>query len=108
MVFPSLKYIPTSKSKHFFLKRKHIYAIFFQQFKDGKQIVFIQKKRSSYPEPRFQYNKISVSDYKRWMATVRPAITMLTMLISLMRMFRDGPEVSLKGSPTVSPTTVAL
>ena len=27
---------------------------------------------------------------------------------SLMRMFRDGPEVSLKGSPTVSPTTAAL
>ena len=25
-----------------------------------------------------------------------------------MRMFRDGPEVSLKGSPTVSPTTAAL
>ena len=27
---------------------------------------------------------------------------------SLMRMFREGPEVSLKGSPTVSPTTAAL
>ena len=46
--------------------------------------------------------------YSKCTATVRPAITMLTMLISLMRMFRDGPEVSLKGSPTVSPTTVAL
>ena len=33
---------------------------------------------------------------------------MLTIDISLMRMFNDGPEVSLNGSPTVSPTTVAL
>eukprot|EP00959_Pyramimonas_sp_CCMP1952_P098178 2052333-Pyramimonas_sp.AAC.1 len=28
--------------------------------------------------------------------------------MSLMRMFREGPDVSLKGSPTVSPTTHAL
>ena len=31
-----------------------------------------------------------------------------TMVISLIRMLMDGPEVSLNGSPTVSPTTVAL
>ena len=30
------------------------------------------------------------------------------MVMSLMRMFKAGPEVSLKGSPTVSPTTHAL
>ena len=30
-----------------------------------------------------------------------------TMVISLIRMFIAGPEVSLNGSPTVSPTTVA-
>lgn len=42
------------------------------------------------------------------MAMVSPAITMLTIDISLMRMLREGPEVSLKGSPTVSPTMVAL
>ena len=41
-------------------------------------------------------------------ATVRPAMTMLTMDISLIRMFSDGPLVSLNGSPTVSPTMVAL
>ena len=41
-------------------------------------------------------------------ATVSPAITMLTIDMSLMRMFNDGPEVSLNGSPTVSPTTAAL
>ena len=33
---------------------------------------------------------------------------METVEQSLMRMFKDGPEVSLKGSPTVSPTTAAL
>jgi hypothetical protein len=36
------------------------------------------------------------------------AITMLTIDMSLMRMFSEGPEVSLNGSPTVSPTIVAL
>ena len=39
---------------------------------------------------------------------VKPAITMLTIDMSLMRILSDGPEVSLKGSPTVSPTMVAL
>ena len=29
------------------------------------------------------------------------------MAMSLMRMFREGPEVSLSGSPTVSPITAA-
>ena len=41
-------------------------------------------------------------------ATVRPAITMLTIDISWIRIFRLGPEGSLNGSPTVSPTMVAL
>ncbi len=49
-----------------------------------------------------------MASQSRLQLTVRPAMTMDTMLISLMRMFRLGPEVSLKGSPTVSPTTVAL
>ena len=35
------------------------------------------------------------------------AKTRATMDISLIRMFSEGPEVSLKGSPTVSPTTAA-
>ena len=30
------------------------------------------------------------------------------MVISLIRMLIDGPDVSLNGSPTVSPTTAAL
>lgn len=41
-------------------------------------------------------------------ATVNPAITIETIDISLIRILSEGPEVSLKGSPTVSPTTVAL
>ena len=36
---------------------------------------------------------------------ITPANTMDTILNSLMRILMDGPEVSLKGSPTVSPTT---
>ena len=31
-----------------------------------------------------------------------------TIVITLMRMFIAGPDVSLNGSPTVSPTTPAL
>lgn len=34
--------------------------------------------------------------------------TMDTIDISLISMLSDGPEVSLNGSPTVSPTTPAL
>ncbi len=41
-------------------------------------------------------------------ATISPANTTDTIEISLIRMFSDGPEVSLNGSPTVSPTTAAL
>lgn len=41
-------------------------------------------------------------------AQVTPAITIATILISLIKIFKLGPEVSLNGSPTVSPMTVAL
>ena len=40
--------------------------------------------------------------------TISMAKEMETVDISLMRMLMEGPEVSLKGSPTVSPTTAAL
>ena len=49
-----------------------------------------------------------VPSQNRLQATVNPAITIATMLISLIRIFRLGPDVSLNGSPTVSPTTAAL
>ena len=39
---------------------------------------------------------------------INPAKTTDTTETSLMRMFSDGPDVSLNGSPTVSPTTPAL
>jgi hypothetical protein len=38
----------------------------------------------------------------------RAAITIATILMSFIKIFKLGPEVSLKGSPTVSPITVAL
>ncbi len=41
-------------------------------------------------------------------ATTNGAKMTATMVISLIRMFKLGPEVSLKGSPTVSPMTAAL
>ena len=37
-----------------------------------------------------------------------PANTTDTIDINLIKILSDGPDVSLKGSPTVSPTTVAL
>jgi len=39
---------------------------------------------------------------------INGAITRETTAINLIRMFSDGPDVSLNGSPTVSPTTAAL
>ena len=41
-------------------------------------------------------------------ATVSPALTILTIDFYFIKMLRLGPAVSLKGSPTVSPTIVAL
>jgi len=41
-------------------------------------------------------------------AAINGAITSATTDINFNKMFSDGPEVSLNGSPTVSPTTVAL
>ena len=35
------------------------------------------------------------------------AITRLTIAITLIKIFIEGPDVSLNGSPTVSPTTTA-
>ena len=40
--------------------------------------------------------------------TISGANTKETIDISFIRMFRDGPLVSLNGSPTVSPTIAAL
>src|SRR5690606_3657463 len=43
-----------------------------------------------------------------WTRANHGASTSDTTLMSLIRMFIDGPDVSLNGSPTVSPTTAAL
>ena len=43
-----------------------------------------------------------------WIMINTGALTKETTATSLIRMFIVGPEVSLKGSPTVSPTTAAL
>ncbi len=60
----------------------------------------IKKPRNKSVTGAFYYLKLV--DYKNG------AITKATTDISFNNIFKDGPEVSLKGSPTVSPTTVAL
>ena len=43
-----------------------------------------------------------------WMSMNLLPKTRDMIAINFIRMFRDGPDVSFKGSPTVSPTTAAL
>ena len=43
-----------------------------------------------------------------WTAENLAPKTSEIMAISFIKMFKAGPEVSLRGSPTVSPTTAAL
>merc|ERR1719201_3324463 len=59
------------------------------------------RKRPSGGNPQEEYLKWSSYGFSKG------AIVSETMLINLMRMLRAGPDVSLKGSPTVSPTTQA-
>ena len=44
---------------------------------------------------------------KDFISQSKGAITRLTIAMTLIKIFMEGPEVSLKGSPTVSPTTAA-
>jgi hypothetical protein len=46
--------------------------------------------------------------YKRAVLSKNPTKIKEKMADNLMRILREGPEVSLSGSPTVSPTTAAL
>jgi hypothetical protein len=46
--------------------------------------------------------------FRRELVLKKPPKTSEVMAESLMRMLMDGPEVSLSGSPTVSPTTADL
>jgi hypothetical protein len=39
---------------------------------------------------------------------INGAITSAITAINLIKIFNEGPDVSLNGSPTVSPTTAAL
>ena len=58
---------------------------------------------------RAQFIYFSYQNGMYWLTkTTSAAKTMETIDSSLIRMLMDGPEVSLKGSPTVSPTTAAL
>ena len=70
-----------------------------------KNYILIHAKKNRRPAVLFCY---PVCLYSREKFTISPANTMDTMLSSLIRMLMAGPAVSLKGSPTVSPTTPAL
>jgi len=52
-------------------------------------------------KPMYQYSQSSVP-------SIRGAISNDTIAMSFNKISREGPEVSLKGSPTVSPTMQAL
>merc|ERR1712032_1751302 len=51
-------------------------------------------------KPKYQFSQSALAPLS---FLSKGAIVKETMDISLMRMLRAGPEVSLKGSPTVSP-----
>ena len=68
-----------------------------------------QKTKRQRPQWTLPFGLVYWFDYliKEKFATTA-ANTIETIESSLMRMLMDGPEVSLNGSPTVSPTTAAL
>jgi len=57
------------------------------------------------PKRRFGRRK---KDYSPWVYRKIGAKTTDTIAMSLSRIFRAGPAVSLNGSPTVSPVTAAI
>jgi len=92
---------PRAASKFFSRRRSRRQS---PRMRDGRRPVAREAGASGYRQsPRPSQAEIAGANF-----TMRPANTTLTMLMSLMRMFRLGPEVSLNGSPTVSPTTPAL
>lgn len=64
-------------------------------FSHGALVAFNQRAQGQ------QCPAVRCEDYSKG------AMTKLTIAITLIKIFIEGPEVSLKGSPTVSPTTVA-
>ena len=66
-----------------------------------KRNVFFGKINISFHESKALFSRKQLRECCYRQATVRPAMTMLTILMSLIRMLSDGPEVSLNGSPTI-------
>ena len=66
------------------------------------------RPRPARPEPAYGLRLPAYRLMRLGAATKAGANTRDTMAISLSRMLRLGPEVSLKGSPTTSPSTAAL
>lgn len=73
--------------------------------------VFYKNESQHYNKKRTSFEILDSINYYRKsppIFTNSGANTSETTVISLISMFRDGPEVSLNGSPTVSPVTAAL
>jgi hypothetical protein len=70
----------------------------------GKQF----KIKKPFPNPEMAFSLVYLIYYISENASTTPTTTIETILINLIRILRLGPDVSLKGSPTVSPTTAAL
>lgn len=84
----------------------------------NRDIVWLLKHTFRWKKPRFssrlfllkKFKKViyGSSDYTLSSQTNSGAITKLTIAITFIKIFIAGPEVSFKGSPTVSPTTTAV
>ena len=66
-----------------------------------KETFSVGKINISFHESKALFSRKLLRECCYRQATVRPAMTMLTILMSLIRMLSDGPEVSLNGSPTI-------
>ena len=66
------------------------------------------EKESAETDPRLTSQYFLFSSFYLEIPAMKGAMTNDTIDINLMRIFIEGPEVSLNGSPTVSPVTDAL
>lgn len=75
-----------------------------QEHRSCREILIISRQYATLPSKSCAF----INYYKIWNVTTTPANTIDTIVVSLIRMLIAGPDVSLNGSPTVSPTTAAL
>ena len=98
------------------IKEQNFWQAFSFNFQLGTQTMY-QFFIEAYKAKKLNYNSTIEYLEKTWLnepiernylSTEVEIKPLDTLKPSLNRIFNDGPDVSLKGSPTVSPTTVAL